>query len=261
MAMWSVLDGLRAIWRSRATGWLLLVSLYLGALTIPSERSVAGGMSRMVFCAGMRHGCRRYEPVLVWRDAAGSLQSGMWYDDGVREQVDSLPDALQCDVAYGVYLGPRREDGAFWAPLWKTKSYRIMGIDTQAGLTPSESAIYRAAMFDELTVSGRYAPLPPALRVSDVRISVFSWLGLASNAWGLLCASGLVAWWHPVRRARRARAARAEADRRRRGECLQCGYSREGLAADRCPECGGELEAVVSGSIDSSAIPRPPPLA
>lgn len=51
--------GLGSVWGSRLTGWVLLLGLYLGAFTIPTDRSLAGGLARMAFCSGRSHGCRR----------------------------------------------------------------------------------------------------------------------------------------------------------------------------------------------------------
>lgn len=141
----------------------------------------------------------------------------------------------------GYYMGPRREDASLWAPLWETETYTLAGAPANGSLTPAEQVVFRAAMFDTLQAAGVYAPMPTALRTADLTIRRFSWLGLASNAWAILCASGLVMWYRPVNRIRRQREAAAAEWRRCHGECPHCGYSRSGLLAARCPECGNEL--------------------
>lgn len=56
------------------------------------------------------------------------------------------------------------------------------------------------------------------------------WLGLGCIAWWVFLGAVLGAFYHPIRKRRRAR--------RRLGCCGKCGYDLRGLPEPRCPECG-----------------------
>jgi hypothetical protein len=85
----------------------------------------------------------------------------------------------------------------------------------------TEVTVYRRPALDPRVVRGARVALFVVL-TTDSLLGVGAW-------WGAL------AEWD-----RRSRRRAEEEERRRAGMCRECGYPREGLPSDRCPECGAE---------------------
>jgi hypothetical protein len=115
---------------------------------------------------------------------------------------------------------------------------RERGLTAEAGSVPAEQFEWvRDAVYDSVdTKSDRWgfglAPKTPA--PGAVGAAVDTHVALRLPHWVLVAAAAvmplraLTAW----RRAKR---------RRRRGQCVECGYDLRSIGSGRCPECGAEV--------------------
>ncbi len=223
------------LWRSYLTPILLVVALWVGALTLNPRDSICGAVARIPLIA--LEGSHHSGPIrtFVWSEPDGSTHAD-WRTQDADDRIQRLPAAYRSQVAQGLFFRPRLLGPSFWTPIVERRTYSLRVWTDSNSLTPQQTAEYRAALFDFLSTQALWGPLPPGLRAADLTTSQFRWTGVLGNLYALAGFGTLAVWI--VAHVRRDNAVERARRRVLRGRCGHCGYDLSAAVGTNCPECG-----------------------